>query len=438
MNPSLEINVDWPTNRARSSLEQAELSIWIDGACATSVEEVLDRTRRNRVRLSVTRLAEWLAGNWWRLRWEPEIPKEARPDAISDWNMSHNLASAGGGYVWPALWFSSDGDSILIRSESTEPDLAEPIRYLGNFTKTITANSFEQEVDRFVEATIANLAKTGQEPEDLSTLWKIVSEERQDSGMSETRKLEALLGYDPAEAPGNLIEALLEQARRYGSNAVEELAAHSKAQTLVTLEALTNQALTGCNRIQIPDSKDFIRRLQTSSGDYQVPWERGENAARMARNIWRIDQGPISDEDVARLFGPSCTVSTDPGCLPISAGLRENGSPDEFQAYLRQQSRAGRRFALSRLVADHLTSQPEDSLLPATDSKTSRQKFQRAFAREFLCPFKDLQEFIGPNTPGRDEIEYAAEHFQVSEWAIANTLVYKGIIDRAALFESGI
>ena len=437
MNSLFRINVTWPIVATMRSLEQAELSIWIGGECATRVEEVLDRTSRNKVWLSAPRLAEWLASNWWRLRWEPEIRELADPDAISDWNMSHNLANAGGGFIWPALWFSSEGDSIHIRAEHTVASQAEPIRYLNEFERTIPAYNFEDEVDRFVEATIAHMGRDCETSVDLYNNWAAVSEERQEVGLAETRKLEALLGYDAAEAPENLIESLLEQAEFYGGNAVGELAAHSKAQTLADLEMLIGRASGIDAWAKVPNTIDLARELQAISTSLEAPWERGERAAIIARDIWGISGGPVSDQTLSNLFETDCLYASSSDDLPISAGLRNHAAPNRFQVCLRQRSRAGRRFALSRLVADHLASQYEDTLLPATETKTSRQKFQRAFAREFLCPFRELREFIGPMTPGQDEFENAAEHFQISEWAIKYTLLNKGVIERERLTEVG-
>ena len=434
MNPSFTIDVDWP----RDTLETADLSIWVEGICATQVEEVLERKRRDTVRLSVPKLAEWLAANWWRLRWEPEIPAEAGKNAVSDWNMSHNLAAAGGGYVWPTLWFISDRDNIVIRAERTDLDPAEPVRYLRSFTRVIPADSFEREVDRFVETAIGRMDRTNQSAREISDLWHAVTDERQDPGLAETRKLEAFLGYDPAEAPGTLLETLLERSGQYGRDAVEELAAYSKTDTLDTLEKLTQNAARNSQQVQVPESTELTHRLQSTPRNYQYTWERGEDAARIARNVWQIDRGPIPERTMADLFGTNCDDSPTGEPPPISAGIRNESNPEGFQACLRQRSRAGRRFALSRLVADHLTSRPEDNLLPATGSRTARQRLQRAFAREFLCPFEDLQEFIGHRHPGRDEIEDAADHFQVSELAVTNTLVYKGIIGREALADYGV
>ena len=74
----------------------------------------------------------------------------------------------------------------------------------------------------------------------------------------------------------------------------------------------------------------------------------------------------------------------------------------------------------------------------ATDAKTTRQQFQRAFAREFLCPLDELQEFIGSGKPNSDVIDAAAEQFQLSSWTIATTLVNKGVLEREVLNEWSI
>jgi hypothetical protein len=437
MNSPFTIDVSWPITSSISFLEQTELSIWIAGECATRVEEVLDRNPRHTVLLSAPKLAEWLAGNWWRLRWEPEIPVAPDSDAISDWNMTHNLANAGGGFIWPALWFSSEGEDILVRAEPTVASPAEPIRYLSRFERTIPSDSFEREIDWFVEATIARMDRDSEVAREISDVWAAVLEERQDPGLTEARKLEAMLGCDPAEAPESLIESLLEQAHRYGRDAVGELAAHSKVQALADLDILTGWASSIDTWVQVPNVNYLAQDMQIASRNRQAPWERGERAASIARDNWGLRAGPVSDQTLSDLFATSCLGTSSPSHLPISAGLRNHGEPNRFQACLRQRSGAGRRFALSRLVADHLASQDEDTLLPATEAKTGRQKFQRAFAREFLCPFQELMEFIGPITPGPDEIEYAAEYFQISEWAIRYTLVNKGIIKPERLTEAG-
>ena len=60
---------------------------------------------------------------------------------------------------------------------------------------------------------------------------------------------------------------------------------------------------------------------------------------------------------------------------------------------MRRPHRTSQRFDLARLVGDHFWAMGNgDMLLPATLAVTARQKFQRAFAQELLCPFEDVRE----------------------------------------------
>jgi Zn-dependent peptidase ImmA (M78 family) len=84
-------------------------------------------------------------------------------------------------------------------------------------------------------------------------------------------------------------------------------------------------------------------------------------------------------------------------------------------------------------LGDHLSYSNGERLIPATDAKTSRQQFQRAFAQEFLCPFDALLEKINTTQPNDDDIAEAAAHFEVSPLMVRTTLVNKGELDRETL-----
>src|SRR5260370_905097 len=71
--------------------------IWFSEAEDASVKRV-----RQKVYLSGYKLAEWLAWNWWRLRWEPRRRS-------TDWAMANRFTTAGGGEGLPKLTFSSTG-----------------------------------------------------------------------------------------------------------------------------------------------------------------------------------------------------------------------------------------------------------------------------------------------------------------------------------------
>jgi hypothetical protein len=110
-----------------------------------------------------------------------------------------------------------------------------------------------------------------------------------------------------------------------------------------------------------------------------------------------------------------------------------HGESDQLQATLTSPHEANRRFSLLRIVADHLYAPASDHLLPVTKARTARQKFQRAFSQEFLCPSQELIEFMG-NEFSDDRLDDAAVYFNVSPLLVKSTLVNKGVLNRQEIF----
>ena len=69
----------------------------------------------------------------------------------------------------------------------------------------------------------------------------------------------------------------------------------------------------------------------------------------------------------------------------------------------------------------------ENRWLASTDLGTSRQKYQRAFAAEFLCPLNALLSFLNGDFSSY-AIEEAASKFEVSEQVVTNQLLNNGSI----------
>ena len=63
----------------------------------------------------------------------------------------------------------------------------------------------------------------------------------------------------------------------------------------------------------------------------------------------------------------------------------------------------------------------------ATDIYTAKQKRQRAFAAEFLCPFEALTEYLKHRNDGY-ALEEAAQHFGVSPLTVETVLVNNGAL----------
>ncbi len=410
---------------ARATL--AEITITADGLNVTEIEDRSAKTVRPGVRISAYALAQWFASNWWRLLWEP-----ARN--TSSWKMSHKVGAAGEGYLWPDLTFTSDGESVLVQGRPSPPTSEQPVRYLNMVDVLVPIHDFEGRVDSFVEAVIGRLSGLRVGAAGLDDLWSEVRKERIDPQLSAWRKLEAILGYDPGDAPDHTIEALQNAASEFGSSAVEEVAAESMDNAIFDIKTLWDESRSKAFELVIPNF-DILKRRISEIELSLLPWQRAAQAARLARDAWSLQPGPVSTSILADILSISeeSLLNDLEAKGPMHAGFR-NGRPDGFGVFLNKPISAGRRFALLRLVGDHLTAPQGDRLLPAAvRSKTQRQKFQRAFAQEFLCPYTDLTGYLGSADPSDEDIEEAARYFDVSPFVVETILVNKGNRDRSSL-----
>lgn len=423
----LRIDFEWLASETGTPAERAtlaEFEITVGSQVATTVEDRLARTVRSRVRLSAFHLASWVASNWWRLRWEPK-----RSDL--SWQLSHRMGGAGGGYLWPDLTFASDGEAVLIGARPTDGAPAEPVRYLMRIDQSISANIFERAMDDLVDAVCARLASAGVET-DLAPLWAEVRSERQTPEAHLYRRLEALLGHDPDAAPQDLVAGLREQMTLIGTDAVAEVAADARDNALTDLNTLWHEVRPKAVAVRLAESGQLRTRIRHHAEQESVPWQGAEKAAALARTAWNLPHGPVPNRDLARICDMPETVlhgAAEPA--PFPAAFR-NGAPDNLAVTLCRSHPTGRRFALARLIGDHLSC-ADDHLLPATGARTARQKFQRAFAQAFLCPFDDLRDFLGTDAPTDEDIEAAGAHFEVSPRVVETTLVNKGLMDRDIL-----
>lgn len=415
LTPPFDISFEWLDRDHGSAVDRATLAqiqIRVGDECATHVEDVLAKTVRPFIRASAHTLAVWLAANWWRLRWEPE---PATQDATTDWLLSHNLAGAGEGYVWPSLLLASDGFSVTARAEPSRRTQLGPVHYLSRFQSAMSASDFEDGVDRFLEAVIERTARVTGTPSELAALWSEVGAERRDPEASAWRRIEARLGFDPDAAPDGLIEQLVAVRGEIGEGALEEVAADAKERTPQVLRDLMD-AQPRATPLRVPDAPPVSSRFGA------VPaWKAAVESARTAREAWGLGTEPLANATLADVLGmnPGVLAATDPASGPMPAGFRaDDGS---LSVLLSRSSPADRRFALARLVGDSLAT-PDDRLLPATRARTYRQKFQRAFAQEFLAPYVGLEAFFGSRAVTDEEVEDAARHFNVSPLVVGHAL----------------
>ncbi|MEI7731027.1 MAG: hypothetical protein WCO56_28025 [Verrucomicrobiota bacterium] len=436
MSDKLRLEFDWLSLDVGSEIDRAfaaSLGVAVGEEYLTRNDDLAGRTVRNQIRSCAWHLAAWLAANWWRLRWEPEIPvwwKDA------DWRMAHSMGSAGGGFVWPNAVFASDGGSLEIAMRPKSKSVPyEPIRYLNHVHARIDAAEFEQRIDEFMEGVLSRLDSLGVRDKRLAQLWKEILAERHDPDAYERRKLEAMAGYDPDEAPDELLKQLLEDKEQLGKRALEEVATEARHATGDALQPIrelgrSRKPKTGGFCVSLPDLDKSV--LAQVDGDR--PWQRGNKLARLVRHAWGFAKKPMKNKTLADLLATKPAIFTDGATVgtQMPFGLRTDGNA-ACHIYFDRPTTTTRRFAASRLIGDHLYFASQERLLPATRAKTSRQKFQRAFAQEFLCPVDALLEKIQTTQPDEYDITEAADHFHVSPLMIRTTLVNKGELEREAL-----
>jgi hypothetical protein len=124
------------------------------------------------------------------------------------------------------------------------------------------------------------------------------------------------------------------------------------------------------------------------------------------------------------------------GTRELAYGLRINTGRRRGEVVaLSSRWSADRRFEFSRALGDAIWSEHE-RLGPLTRAKSARQKFQRAFAQSLLCPYEDLQAYIGGDTSD-GALTAAAQHFHVSDRLVRSLLVNKGALQRHRLGDFG-
>ncbi len=300
MQPTLNISAEWE-RLDEGELEEracfAALGIQCnDRWLAEGLDGFVNRVRQAPL-LSAYHMAEWMAWNWWRLRWEP------RSNA-PEWAFAHRLTTIGHGYVWPNVTIFSDGERTALIAKPTQERPATFFRYISDFAAIVPSGVFESAVDRFFGQVLGQLQAEGITETNLHRIHADLSEERQDREAARRRKLEALLGKDPDEADLATLERLVADAGSLGEQAVEELAAdHASGSALLSADSLEQIAAGSGFAASRRSSVRLAAGTRLPSPHDVPPWLLGADAARALREQEGLGGQPIGDPTLARLAG---------------------------------------------------------------------------------------------------------------------------------------
>lgn len=410
---------DWP----KGSEDVAEISLRVGDRVISRIADTEKHTVRDFFRASSTGLAFWLADNWWRLRWE--TIRDSRFPFV-DWRLRHELNSASGGALWPPLMIFSVGDRIAFAPSVGKNVVNGPQSYFEFKIGMVAADEYELELDGFFKAVLEHCTKIV-DSQALSTLLKQVTTEREDPELAAWRRLEACLGFDPDEAPDEVINALVKLEDVVGEEGVEEAAHAQPGASAAQSLSLAIEALRESN-IEVDLSLADSLTRDWNLPNHASPWKMAEAAATELRSIIGVSKGLLPHGVFADIFKTrwddlkSATATARK--LPYGARI---GDERKYRLALQTSKPYDRRFELARQFGDAVWQKDTDFGI-VSRSKNDRQKFQRAFAHNLLCPFEHLQRVIDVNDPTSEAMQTAARMFGVHPSVVRNQLVYKGYL----------
>ena len=423
-----ELSLDWldlgdapPEETATAGM----LKIRLNDRYASRHFDFSSKTLVDYAKVSGYPMALWAAYYWWRINYEPLMNGQSYY-----WKSAHDLPAVGCGYVWPPLRIIPGGEtvSLVIMPPSITETMADVQYDSTAWGITMPQVQFESVLSGFINMIVARLDDTGHRETELHTLWRDVCCERQSEDNTFYRILEACLGHNPDEGPEDLINKLADHAVTAGRQAIIEIAVGMSGEDC---------RINNTNYLpDILDFKGFGLPGRFNYGDFKPdvstdqrldkPWVAGHSMAKALRQHLNLGWGPISDQKMTELLELSPdAISSDSVVEPLKRINMSLGLPAEdgrVRFCLHQPHRPARRFYLSRLVGEHLLNvNAPGNWLPATFGATWRQKYQRAFASELLCPIEVLTERLGSDGFYDEyEMERIAKDYGMGTLAVRN------------------
>ena len=370
MGSAFRIDCDWVEQAGWATADRhflAEMTIQARRVSVAALADADTRMYRSGMLVSAYDLAAWFVANWWRLRWE------TFGEGLS-WEMSHRMGAAGNGFLWPDLEIVGGDSTVLVRARPISFGLTSSVRFLNGVDVHVPATEFEAAVRGLAETVAARLESwSGEASEELRpflSAWRELGREIDDADLSFARAIEAGKGLDPEEADPAMLDRLGQASQEVGRGPIAELVAASKGEALNDYGSLWPgvRKRSRTMRLQIgPETRDEAARLRRPN---LAPWKRGVALAAVACREWSIVDGAVDNRVLSDMCGVSKTwIDADP-CegFPIPAGFRSRDEAGTLAASLKKRHPTGRRFALVRIIGDHLLAGPDERLLPVTDA----------------------------------------------------------------------
>jgi Zn-dependent peptidase ImmA (M78 family) len=221
-----------------------------------------------------------------------------------------------------------------------------------------------------------------------------------------------------------------------GADALDEIAAGTPSATLE--ESLRNASEAAGRARHVAHIADVgvIRANVKDFGgeEAKIPWRAGREVAYRLRKFWDLGFAPVPSAKLAeRLSIRTDYLLAARSNLPWAFGFAANDNR-KLSFVLNRKYQPSARFDIARIIGDHLYFDTNDRWKPTTTSWTARQKFQRAFAAEFLCPSKAVEDRYRaspfPLNSLDENIDALSREYEVSPQVVRYHLLNRKLIGR--------
>ena len=176
-------------------------------------------------------LAFWFVDNWWRIHSEPPPNR----DLDVQWRLAHHLSSVGAGYHWPNVSIWGEGSRFGVAVHADASNLQPSLKFVAPpRLEYVPSSTVEEAIDQFI---LDVLKQVGTDCDGLDVEYTQLRSERANPEVAAWRTLEAMLGFDPDDAPESLVSGFEGLTERYGVEPLQEAAlAHQGANANAALD----------------------------------------------------------------------------------------------------------------------------------------------------------------------------------------------------------
>jgi len=262
----------------------------------------------------------------------------------------------------------------------------------------------------------------------ISLLWNFVQDERKDKEATIFKIIEAKLGFNIDEWPEEEINKIIEKAKYFGEKSTQELS------VLLYKESIVEKEIDGLKNHNIGtdifiENLYEMRKYAKQNENKFLPWEYGYALAHEFRRSYGIES-VLSTEQMCKIIGTSKEKLYINSQKNSDFALGVSFSRNQYSVILNKKYSTAIRFMTARMLCDAIIAEADDNVLPATSSKTARQKIQRAFATELLCPIDLIEDRLDNNYTNEDMWSYIAEEFEVTTLLVKSQLANHSLIQQ--------